>query len=319
MKIITLIFIRLTIDSDMDIGDAIIRPSSKGSNHLTISWKINTNCYQHIDILEDKKINEFSIGKRLIIDGEDFEDLDEILARYIGNLTGYVREIMNHKNYRNAEQLNSTFSQIPQDATATSEDITEIKTEVIERALLDERDKNKSKIPYMFTCCTKLPGKFLLSYLVRVKLRNEYIKITQEGFKFREKLFPSFNELIGWFKLHFMDPLPVRAPPPPVQENPVQDKHISSQMGGMSLAHGQNNLSHRTPSYPPPPNRTPAHNNNNNSAFDSIINNSQPLEPAEYSTSNLNDSYSAPASHKYGEYDRDARGGRGGRGRTTLY
>ena len=37
---------------DMSIGDAIIRPSSKGNDHLTVTWKINKNCYQHVDILE---------------------------------------------------------------------------------------------------------------------------------------------------------------------------------------------------------------------------------------------------------------------------
>lgn len=70
---------------DMDIGEAIIRPSSKGNNHLTVTWKISRGCYQHVDVIEERKMNEFSIGKRLIIDGEDFEDLDEILARYVAN------------------------------------------------------------------------------------------------------------------------------------------------------------------------------------------------------------------------------------------
>jgi transcription elongation factor SPT6 len=151
----------------MEIGDAIIRPSSKGNNHLTISWKVNTNCYQHIDVLEDKKLNEFSIGKRLIIDGEEFEDLDEILARHIGSLTTYVREILAHKNYRDAEQLDQ--SQPDQDPTNVAKAPGPVKIEHIERALLDEREKNKAKIPYMFTCCTDMPGKFLLSYLIKVR------------------------------------------------------------------------------------------------------------------------------------------------------
>ena len=96
---------------DMEIGDAVIRPSSKGSNHLTLTWKINKDCFQHVDILEEKKQNEYSIGKRLIIDGEDFEDLDEILARYIGSMTCYIREIMAHKNYKEIDSINAMFSQ----------------------------------------------------------------------------------------------------------------------------------------------------------------------------------------------------------------
>jgi len=157
----------------MDIGDAIIRPSSKGNNHLTISWKINNNCYQHIDVLEDKKLNEFSIGKRLLIDGEEFEDLDEILARYIGALSNYVREIISHKNYRDAEQLNAQLDQSQTDLENSAlKPPKPIKIENIERALLEEREKNKAKIPYMFTGCIDMPGKFLLSYLIKVKLNN---------------------------------------------------------------------------------------------------------------------------------------------------
>ena len=95
---------------DMDVGDALIRPSSKGSDHLTITWKIGKSCFQHVDVLEEKKINAFSIGKRLIIEGEDYEDLDEILARYIGAMAGYVREIISHKNYKDNEVINAMFT-----------------------------------------------------------------------------------------------------------------------------------------------------------------------------------------------------------------
>ena len=75
----------------MEIGEAIIRPSSKGNNHLTVTWKINENCLQHVDVVEERKLNEFSIGKRLIIDGDDFEDLDEILARWVHGALGSIQ------------------------------------------------------------------------------------------------------------------------------------------------------------------------------------------------------------------------------------
>jgi hypothetical protein len=37
--------------------------------------------------------------------------LDEILARYIGSMANYVREIMMHKNYRDMEKINTLLSQ----------------------------------------------------------------------------------------------------------------------------------------------------------------------------------------------------------------
>lgn len=39
--------------ANMDQGDVIIRPSSKGSDHLTITWKVADGIYQHIDIKEE--------------------------------------------------------------------------------------------------------------------------------------------------------------------------------------------------------------------------------------------------------------------------
>ncbi len=217
---------------DMQIGDAIIRPSSKGNDHLTVTWKVDKLCFQHVDILEEKKLNAFSIGKRLIIEGEDFEDLDEILARHINPMSMRVREIMSHKNYKNVDVINAycmnsaSQSQINDTqqtivSTAASRGDLIAKNEYIELMLRDEREKNKTRIPYMFSCCRNMPGKFMLSYMIKDKLRNEYIKIISDAFKFREKSFGSFNELINWFKLHFNDPLPIRAPPPPPPPAPI--------------------------------------------------------------------------------------------------
>lgn len=56
-------------------------------------------------------MNAFSIGKRLIIEGEDFEDLDEILARYISPMVSLVKEIISHKNFKSEAQLEALLSQ----------------------------------------------------------------------------------------------------------------------------------------------------------------------------------------------------------------
>lgn len=53
-----------------DQGDCIIRPSSKGTDHLTASWKMHTDIINHVDILERDKPNAYSLGKSLFIDEE---------------------------------------------------------------------------------------------------------------------------------------------------------------------------------------------------------------------------------------------------------
>jgi transcription elongation factor SPT6 len=66
-----------------DVGEIIIRPSSQGPTHLSVTLKFYDGVYTHIDILEggkdSKDVRSFlSLGKTLKIGEETFEDLDEV-------------------------------------------------------------------------------------------------------------------------------------------------------------------------------------------------------------------------------------------------
>ena len=63
-------------------GEAIIRPSSKADNHLTITWKFFDDVYIHLDVEEQDKPNPVSLGRSFILEGQRFDDLDEIYSRY---------------------------------------------------------------------------------------------------------------------------------------------------------------------------------------------------------------------------------------------
>jgi len=39
----------------MSQGEAIIRPSSKGADHLTLTWKVARGITQHVDVIEKGK------------------------------------------------------------------------------------------------------------------------------------------------------------------------------------------------------------------------------------------------------------------------
>jgi transcription elongation factor SPT6 len=66
----------------MPSGEVVIRPSSKGVNHITVSYKVTGSAVAHIDVSEEEKRarDEFSLGKKLVIGKEHFESLDELLA-----------------------------------------------------------------------------------------------------------------------------------------------------------------------------------------------------------------------------------------------
>ncbi|CAG9861207.1 unnamed protein product [Phyllotreta striolata] len=172
---------------NMDQGEVIIRPSSKGADHLTITWKVADKIYQHIDIREEGKTNAFSLGKSLLIGNEEFEDLDEIIARHVTPMAAHARDLLYFRYYKDFEGGHKDKA---------------------DEYLKDEKKKNASKIHYVVSAAKHIPGKFLLSYLPRNKVRHEYITVTPEGFRFRQQMFDSITSLFKWFKEHFREPPP---------------------------------------------------------------------------------------------------------------
>ncbi|XP_032701261.1 transcription elongation factor SPT6 isoform X2 [Lontra canadensis] len=171
----------------MDQGDVIIRPSSKGENHLTVTWKVSDGIYQHVDVREEGKENAFSLGATLWINSEEFEDLDEIVARYVQPMASFARDLLNHKYY--------------QDCSGGDR-------KKLEELLIKTKKEKPTFIPYFICACKELPGKFLLGYQPRGKPRIEYVTVTPEGFRYRGQIFPTVNGLFRWFKDHYQDPVP---------------------------------------------------------------------------------------------------------------
>lgn len=177
---------------NMKQGEAIIRPSSKGADHLTVTWKVTDDIYQHIDVREEGKGNAFSLGQSLWIGNEEFEDLDEIIARHVNPMAAYASELLDFKYYKLG--------------------IDGLKDKA-EELLKEQKKDNPGGIPYIICAAKNYPGKFLLSYLPRVRCRHEYVTVTAEGFRFRGQMFGRVNDLFRWFKEHFRDPVPGQATP----------------------------------------------------------------------------------------------------------
>ncbi|KAL7976080.1 hypothetical protein Chor_009758, partial [Crotalus horridus] len=199
----------------MDQGDVVIRPSSKGENHLTVTWKVCDNIYQHVDVREEGKENAFSLGATLWINTEEFEDLDEIVARYVQPMASFARDLLSHKYYHECNGGDRKR---------------------LEELLIKTKKEKPTFIPYFICACKDLPGKFLLGYqprgkprwvcppsplarqptLARVatkvsRRRIEYVTVTPEGFRYRNHIFPTVNGLFRWFKDHYQDPVPGKA------------------------------------------------------------------------------------------------------------
>lgn len=60
---------------DKPNGDYIFRPSSKGVDNINLTWKFYNSNIVHIDIVESDKPTGASIGNKLRIGDEEYENL----------------------------------------------------------------------------------------------------------------------------------------------------------------------------------------------------------------------------------------------------
>eukprot|EP01117_Protostelium_nocturnum_P006766 TRINITY_DN242_c0_g1_i1.p1 TRINITY_DN242_c0_g1~~TRINITY_DN242_c0_g1_i1.p1 ORF type:complete len:1509 (+),score=429.08 TRINITY_DN242_c0_g1_i1:233-4759(+) len=168
-----------------DIGETILRPSSKGQNYLTLSVKFFEDIFLHITVKEEQKPNATSIGKFLWIGTQKFEAIDEIISNYVEPMIDYAQELYKFRVFR---------------GSASKEEI--------ENQLNEEKKSKPARIPYLISASTEHRGKFVLSYLPSRSPRHEFISVNENGFKFRGNVFKTPEKMVTWFKSHCNDPIP---------------------------------------------------------------------------------------------------------------
>lgn len=193
----------------MEQGAAIIRPSSAGQTFLTLSWKVAEGINAHINIKEEGKANAFSLGQQLFIEGESYEDLDEIIARYVQPMASFARDILNHKY----------CIKLPD---GIDEEV------ALQNTLFIEKQATQC-FPYRFCPSRKRPGKFLFGYIPKNKPRIEYMTVTPTGIRFRQLYFKNLLSLISWFKNNWNKFTPAYPNPTPAMGYDA----VNNQMGMM--------------------------------------------------------------------------------------
>lgn len=159
-------------------GEIVIRPSSKGNDHLAITWKIDEDVYQHLDIIELEKENEYKLGKILKVNDSSFSDLDELVVVYVEAMARWADDMMSHPKYRKG-----TLDEINDYLTVQTQN-------------------NPNMAKYAFCIAHKRPGNFYLAYKFNINERpkHEYVQLQPNGFIFRKKTYSSVNEIIKEFK-----------------------------------------------------------------------------------------------------------------------
>jgi transcription elongation factor SPT6 len=161
-------------------GDVVIRPSSKGVDHLAVTWKVSDNVYQHIDVLELDKENPFSVGKTLKIGGRyTYSDLDELIANHVKAMAKKVDEMMLDERYQNGSKAQT------------------------EQWLTTYLDANPRRSMYAFCINPKYPGYFYLCFKAaqEAPLANWPVKIIPNAFELQRHAYPDMRSLKNGFKL----------------------------------------------------------------------------------------------------------------------
>ncbi|XP_022765684.1 transcription elongation factor SPT6 homolog isoform X1 [Durio zibethinus] len=179
--------------SDKDPGESIIRPSSRGPSYLTLTLKVYDGVYAHKDIVEGGKEHKditslLRIGKTLKIGEDTFEDLDEVMDRYVDPLVSHLKAMLSYRKFRRGT-----------------------KTEVDE-LLRIEKSEYPMRIVYCFGISHEHPGTFILTYIRSTNPHHEYVGLYPKGFKFRKRMFEDIDRLVAYFQRHIDEPQHESAP-----------------------------------------------------------------------------------------------------------
>ncbi|KAI3694464.1 hypothetical protein L1987_77429 [Smallanthus sonchifolius] len=173
--------------SDKEPGESIIRPSSRGPSYLTLTLKIFDGVYAHKDIIEGGKENKditsmLRLGKTLKLGEDVFEDLDEVMDRYVDPLVAHLKAMLAYRKFRDGGKAE------------------------VDESLRREKNENPSRIVYSFGISYEHPGTFILTYIRSSNPHHEYVGLYPKGFKFRKKMFEEIDRLVAYFQRHIDDP-----------------------------------------------------------------------------------------------------------------
>ncbi|OMO76033.1 hypothetical protein COLO4_25705 [Corchorus olitorius] len=169
--------------SDKDPGESVIHPSSRGPSHLTLTLKVYDGVYAHKDIVEGGKEHKgitslLRIGKTLKIGEDTFEDLDEVVDRYIDPLASHLKAMLSYRKFRRGNKKE------------------------VDELLRIEKAENPTRTAYCSGISHEHPGSFILTYIQNTNPHHEYVGLYPKGFKFRKRMFEDIDHLVSYFQRH---------------------------------------------------------------------------------------------------------------------
>lgn len=158
------------------VGEALIRPSSKSADSLAIHWLYRDGHVKIVEVNEEDKDTDASIGNVLKVKGEAYGSIDELLGRFIAPMNDLVEELVNHRK----------FVELPEDE--------------LDEKLKAQKKTNPNSIPYNVCWMDMHPGYASLRFILSSTPRQHPIGIASNGFVWGTKTFKTLDLLLNDFK-----------------------------------------------------------------------------------------------------------------------
>lgn len=159
-------------------GDFVIRQSSRGDDHLTITWKLDKDLFEHIDIKELDKENPLALGRVLVVDNQRYHDLDQLIVEYLQHKVRLLNEMMSNEKFKRGNAKD------------------------VRKFIEDYSKVNPNKSVYYFSLNYEHPGWFYINFKINSSkpLYTWNVKLTNTGFYLVNYNYPSVVQLCNGFK-----------------------------------------------------------------------------------------------------------------------
>ncbi|WVQ78460.1 transcription elongation factor SPT6 [Cryptococcus sp. DSM 104549] len=164
-------------------GDVVVRPSSMGSDHLAVTWKVDEDVYQHIDVVEVDKPNEYTIGRLLRVGNRyNYSDLDDLIINHVKAMARKFDEMQMHEKYKPEDDLDAFLKNYVQ--------------------------AHPGRSIYGFSIDSERPGYLKLCFLNKPTkdggvIQTWPVQVLPGAYKLNEAVVPGITELCNAFKMQY--------------------------------------------------------------------------------------------------------------------
>ncbi|KAJ2421614.1 Transcription elongation factor spt6 [Coemansia sp. RSA 2524] len=192
-------------------GDCVIRPSSRGMDHIAITWKVGDNLFQHIDVREENKPHENALGLSFTVGDLSYSDLDELIALHVDPIMRKLDEVKRNPKFYDPETDPLYVSEPLSDVLGPndySQEFRDRRLSLWEKRVtrhLDTLAQSTGRGAYCVSLSLAKPGSLVLSFKPTPDYRGIIkwtARVEPNEYKLGERgRYPNISGLINGFKM----------------------------------------------------------------------------------------------------------------------